>query len=71
MSIICNLNLDELVIWFTGESHQVTTPVVVKVMMYLLISNPLRVVSANEVVTLFNGPLNNNKSTPIKQTGQK
>ena len=42
MAIICKLNLDELVKWFTGESHQGNTPLEVKVMMYLFIFQSIK-----------------------------
>ena len=54
VAIICEFDLDELVIGFTGERYQDTPPLVVKVIMDLFNAKKLNVSSAKEVATFFN-----------------
>ena len=58
-----------MVIEFTGERHKYTSPLVIKVVLYVFNTNIVKAASEKEVVTFFNGPLNKNKNTPINQTG--
>ena len=48
-----------------------TLPLVAKLMLELFNTNPLNVASAKEGITVFNGSLNNIKTTPIKYMAQK
>ena len=53
------------------DRHKDTPPLLVRVMMYLLNYNPVKLESDEEVITLFNAPLNNNRSTSIKYMEKK
>ena len=63
--------MDKLIIGFTGDIHQATTALVVKVIMEPFNTKPVNVESAKEAVTFLNVTLNKNNYTPINQTEQK
>ena len=63
--------MDELVISFTGDRQQDTPPLVVKFILELFNAKPVNAASSNDVVTLFNVPLNKKNSIPINKMIQK
>ena len=54
-----------LVIWFSGVRYQDTPPLVVNVMLELFNNKPVKVSPEEDVLKLFDVPINKNNSTPI------